>query len=145
MQFFFEIGNNSLAAKSVTGPDDISQKINALAHRAEGLLLGMQIQFKAGFEKFSNFAAPKLQPVFIAMKQKQVVHIAEIMPAFEPVLYELVGFIEVNIGKKLGSVVANGKAFVFGNAKKGFVFRNGSQKLFVALDGKIFRGILEYD
>ena len=58
---------------------------------------------------------------FVFAQKQKVIHVADVMANFQLVLYELIKFIEVDIGEKLGSQIANGNSG-FSIFEKVFVF-----------------------
>ncbi len=63
----------------------------------------------------------------------------------EMVFYKLVGFIEINIGEKLRSVIANRQSFVGRGVKEGFVVGDRRESFEVAFDNIIVGGVLKND
>ena len=117
----FEVIDHAFADQKMRGPDDIAQKIAAIVDRRQPAGIHVEFQPQAGGEKLTDFAFPILQFPDVIAQQHQIIHITQVISAFQCMLHELVELVQIDIGKKLAGIVADGKTGAPSRVEKGLV------------------------
>ena len=72
----------------------------------------MKFNFEIALEKRRNFISPFNKLNLGRRKDNQIVHIAEIIMAFENMFYELVKLVKVKVGKELGGQITDWQSLI---------------------------------
>ena len=81
---------------------DPSEKINSGGKSADRYFFRMQLQMQPFLQKSPYLWYLPLKPFSILMQKDKIVRITDIITSFERVLYKLIKYIHVDIGKELG-------------------------------------------
>lgn len=135
--------HHSSSDERIAGLYDKPDKINSTT---DGLLDGfsrMKSELQFFFQKNIDSFFPNLKLAGIFANQDKIIDIAQIKFHPQIVFYELIEPIEIYIGEKLGSQIADRKPPIGRNPKKGFVFRNEFGQIRVAFAIIIFGRIVK--
>ena len=108
------------AADQVRGAHAVAQKVHPVGHGhdAAGVAQG---QAQLVVQKLRDARAPALQCLYIGRQQHKVVHIAQVVAAFEVVFDELIELVQVHVGEELAGEVAYGQAHAGGRVDQALV------------------------
>jgi hypothetical protein len=124
VQLVFQPSSGSSSDERIIRPDNIAAEIYSAVGSPEDLFFRVEFQFQFRFDEIFDRILPAKKLFFGIVDQKKIIHIAEIMAAFQSVFDKLVQFIEINVGEKLTGKISDWKAFVFRVMEKRFVFRD---------------------
>ena len=110
-----------VANRKMRGPDDIAQKIAAIVNRCQSPGIHVPLQPQACVKKLPDSEFPILQFFDVIPQQHKIVHIAQVISAFQRMRYELIKLVQIDIGEKLAGIVADGKTGAPFRVEKGLV------------------------
>lgn len=119
-----EVIDHPVANRKMGGPDDITQEIAAIVDRRQPAGIHVQLQPQACGKKLPYFEFPILQLHDVIAQQHEIVHITQVISAFQGMLYKLVKLVQIDIGEKLAGIVADGKTGAPSRVEKGLVAGN---------------------
>ena len=121
-----------LTDQAVIGVNDTTQKVDTLAAALQDGFSRVQLKVQVVAQKARDLSLPANKGLRVVGQQHKVVYIPQVGAHLELMLHKLVQLVEIDIGKELAGVAANGQAYARRCAQQRFVRGNARQQCGVA-------------
>jgi len=129
--------------KQIPGPDNITQKINALCCLPDPGVFFVKRKVEP-VRKHMPDLFPRFLKIFrAAVQKKKIITVADIHVLLQGMLDKLVKLIEIEIGKKLAGKIPHGQPRICFRMKEAFVRWQMLQQLFIAFYNAVFYRIIK--